>query len=166
MLKNTFCHIPGIGHEKERKIWKSGVLTWNDYFSRAGSVSVPLPHRSIAKYLKKSEEALLSEDASFFADCLPEKDLWRIYPEFFQRALFLDIETTGLTLGADHITIIGTYDGKQMKTFVKGKNLADFPNELSKYSIVVTYNGKCFDIPFIKRAFKKLELPPGVNPVV
>ena len=40
---------------------------------------------------------LACRDAAFFKPHLPAKEAWRLYSEFADRALFLDIETTGLS---------------------------------------------------------------------
>ncbi len=39
MLKNTFCHVPGIGYKTEMEIWRKGVLTWHDLVKRDFKVS-------------------------------------------------------------------------------------------------------------------------------
>jgi len=66
----------------------------------------------------------------------------------------LDIETTGLDRQYNSITTIALYDGHEIKTYVQGQNLDDFIDEIYKYKVIVTYNGKSFDIPFIENFFK------------
>ena len=51
------------------------------------------------------------------------------------------------------ITTIALYDGHEIKTYVHGQNLEDFIDEIYKYKVIVTYNGKSFDIPFIESFF-------------
>ena len=36
MLKNTFCHINGIGEKSERKLWDLGILRWDDAANAVG----------------------------------------------------------------------------------------------------------------------------------
>jgi hypothetical protein len=67
--------------------------------------------------------------------------------------VYLDIETTGLDRQYESITTIAIYDGHEIKTYVQGQNLDDFMDEIYKYKVIVTYNGKCFDIPFIENYF-------------
>ncbi len=31
MITSSFIFIPGIGEKTEERLWKSGVLTWNDF---------------------------------------------------------------------------------------------------------------------------------------
>jgi uncharacterized protein YprB with RNaseH-like and TPR domain len=67
---------------------------------------------------------------------------------------YLDIETTGLDRYFNDITTIALYDGQATKTYVQGQNLNDFVDDIQKYKVIVTYNGKCFDILFIENHFK------------
>ena len=67
--------------------------------------------------------------------------------------VYLDIETTGLDRHYHSITTIALYDGHEIKTYVHGQNLEDFIDEIYKYKVIITYNGKSFDIPFIESFF-------------
>jgi hypothetical protein len=89
---------------------------------------------------------------------MPGKHHWRLYPAFRNRVAFLDIETTGLSSTHDDITTIAVYDGREIQTFVRGRNLDEFPRQISSYSLLVTYNGRCFDVPFIEAQFPGLRL--------
>jgi len=81
--------------------------------------------------------------------------LWRLFPEFRDEVAYLDIETTGLGLPpAGAVTTVVLYDGRAVSWFVQGQNLHEFPEAVSRYKILVTYNGKCFDIPFLERFFR------------
>lgn len=44
-------------------------------------------------------------------------------------------------------------DGREVKHYVQGQNLHDFTRDIADYQILVTYNGKAFDVPFIERHF-------------
>jgi uncharacterized protein YprB with RNaseH-like and TPR domain len=67
--------------------------------------------------------------------------------------VYLDIETTGLNRYHDPITTISLYDGESISYYVNGQNLDDFMNDIDKYRVIVTYNGKTFDVPFIEKYF-------------
>ena len=159
MLRHTFLHVPGIGYVNEQKLWAHGFLSWEDFFERDESCPVPLTVRyRLADHLEESVRALAAGQARYFEVRLPPGEMWRLYPEFSERVAFMDIETTGLYPGADAITLIGLFDGRETKVFIRGVNLPEFAQEIGKYSLIVTFNGKRFDIPFIQRAFG--ELPP------
>lgn len=95
---------------------------------------------------------MTSGDPCYFSKLLPSTAQWRLYPEFRYATAYLDIETTGLKASYDNITVIGLYDGKTLFYYVKDENLDDFREDIDKYKVIVTYNGKCFDIPFIREA--------------
>ncbi len=152
MLKNTFCHLPGISARRERMLWAAGAHNWEALLAGAGGLSWSWA-RNLAARLTESQRQLAEGEPGYFSERLPSREHWRLYPEYCHAAAFLDIETTGLTPGADAITTIALYDGRQVQTFVQGENLADFPAALAPYRLLVTYNGKSFDLPFIERAF-------------
>ncbi|MFO7912984.1 MAG: ribonuclease H-like domain-containing protein [Desulfotignum sp.] len=53
----------------------------------------------------------------------------------------------------NEITTIALYDGESIKYYVQGRNLDAFMDDIEKYSVIVTYNGKTFDVPFIEKYF-------------
>ncbi|MFC2002768.1 ribonuclease H-like domain-containing protein [Chloroflexota bacterium] len=157
MLRHTFLHVPGIGYATEQKLWAQGFLSWEDYFDKCQYCSLPLPIRDkLAENLEESVRALNAEHARHFEVRLPPAEMWRLYSEFNEKVAFLDIETTGLYPGADVITLIGLFDGQRTKVFIRGVNLQEFAQEVRKYSLIVTFNGKRFDIPFIRRTLGEL----------
>ncbi|MFN2456300.1 MAG: ribonuclease H-like domain-containing protein, partial [Pyrinomonadaceae bacterium] len=87
------------------------------------------------------------------AELLASNQHWRLFPEFRASIAYLDIETTGLGYG-DSITTIAIYDGKSVRHYVKNQNLERFKKDIKEYSLIVTYNGKCFDVPFIESHFQ------------
>lgn len=103
--------------------------------------------------LAASLEALENNDPSYFTSRLAANQSWRIFAEFRDSIAYLDIETTGLDDFAE-ITTIALYDGKAVYTYVNGRNLDDFVDDITKYKVIVSYNGKSFDVPFIERYFR------------
>ena len=67
--------------------------------------------------------------------------------------VYLDIETTGLDRYFNDITTIALFDGESIQTYVQGQNLDDFIEDIQRYKVIVSYNGKSFDIPFIEHHF-------------
>jgi len=152
MLKNTFQHIPGIGEITEEKIWDLGILSWDSFrhpypdMLPEGKISI------IERYLKESEKHLSKNDPAYFSGLIPSGLQWRMFPEFRDLAVYLDIETTGLGY-YDSITTIALFDGRSISWYVNGQNLDDFVKDIFKYRLIISYNGKSFDIPFIERFF-------------
>ena len=162
MIKNSFVFLPGIGEKTEQYLWSKGILTWDD-LETSYIPSINRSRRKILEdYLELARTALYKMDSSFFAKYLPQKEYWRLYRDFLPKTIFLDIETTGLSLYYDVITIIGTFDvyKNKIKFFFRDHNLREIKNYLQDYEIIVTFNGKLFDIPFIKKEFPEIKLPP------
>lgn len=104
------------------------------------------------RQLTKAKTNLNVLNSPYFDNVLPKGEHWRLYDYFKDDCVFLDIETTGLDKHYSDITVVGLFDGFKTKTMIKGINL-DFralKDELQKYKMIVTFNGSCFDVPFIE----------------
>jgi uncharacterized protein len=151
VLKNTFCHVPGIGEKTERGLWTRGILSWDDVLTMAPDMLVQKNHYFLRNRLMESMEHIEDGNSDYFAETLPPSQQWRLFPEFRTSVAYLDIETTGMGGPGNHITTIALYDGREVFHYVKGRNLHQFCEDISSYKLVVTYNGKCFDVPVIER---------------
>ena len=161
MLRNTFIHVPGIGLKTEAALWSRGIATWEDYLnSHSSRAGIRLPHSRVPEYLLRSEEALERRDASFFGRGLPHAGLWRMFDEFKSSTIFLDIETTGLSPLYHQLTVVGCYDGREYRPYIAGRDLAELHEALANASMLVTFNGTQFDVPFLLRKMPGLKLPP------
>lgn len=154
MLRSTFCHIPGIGRRTEAGLWEAGVRTWDDLQEIGEAVLSADRARRAVEHIYRSEQALEEGDIAFFAEALEPAEHWRLFADFRGRAACLDIETTGLSADfGDGITTIALYDGEELHTYVQGENLRDFKDDVRRFDLLITYNGKSFDVPFIERYF-------------
>lgn len=149
MLEHTFSHIPGIGPKTEQRLWDAGILTWDR------ALSEPLPFSAaktaaLRQYACESMARLEQNDVRYFYERLSTGEQWRLFTAFRGSIAYLDIETTGLGAPGDHITTIALYDGQAVHTYVHGQNLQDFCQDVERYELLVTYNGKSFDVPFIR----------------
>jgi hypothetical protein len=144
-LERTFIHVPMIGPRREADLWRRGFTDWGRFREehprgafRDHVVEWLHPARALAK--------------------LPRAQAWRLFPGLRARILYLDIESTGLHGGLDEVTCIGTYDGKGVRAYVPGRDdLRGFEKAVDAADLLVTYNGSCFDLPFLKTAL------PGVD---
>ncbi len=150
MLKHTFCHLPGIGPTTEEKLWKQGILTWEDALNRLDPAIKK--EAGICNGIRESMEKLDQRDAVFFQSMLPAGQHYRLFNAFRKKSVFLDIETTGLS-SSDKITTIATYDGNQIRYYIQGENLDQFLIDIQNYEVIISFNGKTFDIPFIQTYF-------------
>jgi uncharacterized protein len=156
MLTSTFVHLQGIGYASEARLWQSGAVDWPRFLDRAGAL--PLPQAKVRRWAEEIRESLSrleSEDHAYFAARLASRDQWRAWPQFAHRAAFLDIETTGAST-FDAVTVIGLYDGREMRQFVRGRNLDAFPEAVRRCSLLVTFFGAGFDLPVLRRTFPEV----------
>ncbi|MGE0820639.1 MAG: ribonuclease H-like domain-containing protein [Candidatus Binatia bacterium] len=152
MLKHTFQHIHGIGEKTERRLWAEGVTSWEVFLDAPTQAPLPQWQRDLACFeLEQSFHALERCDARYFTEKLASALHWRLFPQFGQRIAYVDIETTGAVAGSAYLTVIGVYDGVKPRVYVRGKNLADFVADIDEFTLLVTYNGKLFDLPFLRQ---------------
>lgn len=154
MLTHSFQHIPGIGAKTERQLWESGIQDWAGFFKAPPISLSPKRIETIKDFIEASNHHLAAGNPNFFLDLLPADRHWCIFPEFRSSTAYLDIETTGLDHWGFDITTIALYDGTTIKYYIQGRNLEDFIIDIEKYKVIVTYNGKTFDVPFIEGYFK------------
>src|SRR5579863_7061318 len=146
MLQQTFIHIPGIGRRTERELWGAGIESWDDFarfFTRPAAITPGLPRR-LETHIPESIDAVKRRDSAYFSRLSHLGEAWRLFPEFADQCVFLDIETTGLSTVFDSVTMVGLYDGRRYEVFIDGQNLQDLPDRLKNYSVVVTFNGAGF----------------------
>ncbi len=154
MLKNTFCHLKNIGSKKENMFWHQNIFSWDDLLKRVDpdfNHSHRLPS-NLKNELENSIQEYANGNAKYFASRLSPGEIWRLFTDFRYNTAYVDIETTGLY--APEITTIAIYDGRNIKYYVNGKNLDQFPEDILHYDLLVTYNGKTFDIPIIETFFR------------
>ncbi len=155
MLTNTFCHTPRIGLGTERRLWESGLCSWDDLDGFRDAFTNPRRDQALRLHIDRSRRALETHDGSFFTTTMPPSEAWRLYREFTDRVAYIDIETSGPSVvQGSVITTIALYDGRNVHAYVHGDNLAEFKHDIRNYDLIVSYNGKCFDIPFIESYFK------------
>ncbi len=157
MLKNTFVHVPWVGYPTEARLWREGFRTWDDFLDgeprlRAGRERC----RAIRQEVERSRTRLEEGDYRYFARRLSPRDQWRALGEWGDRAVYLDIETTGLRRNRHHVTVVGLYDGRRVRHFIEGVDLEEFPAAIAKAPMLVTFNGSRFDLPFMQARWPQL----------
>lgn len=160
MIENTFLIVPGVGTKKEKTVWSSGVNTWTDFISNdsVNGISSKLKIKSDL-VLTEACELLDNGDSRSLGDMLPRGEHWRLFDKFRNNASFLDIETNGLERDS-LVTVVTVHNKKDTITLVQGDNLdaETLSDALEGTSILVTFNGSCFDVPVLKNSFPKIDL--------
>lgn len=157
MLEQTFCHIPGIGEGTERALWRAGCHSWTAFLENPSDFSVGSAcKKTVIDAIQRSQAALSGRHHQFFKDSLPNSELWRAWPDFRDRCVYLDIETDGGQSG-NSVTMVGLYDGAEFTCLVRDDGLENFRDVISQYSMIVTFFGSCFDLPMLMKRFRGLE---------
>jgi len=157
LLENTFLHIPDIGEEAERSLWRQGCLTWADFLADIDKFSCGYAKReAVREYLELCQGWIADREHRHFASTLGHREAWRAFPDFRDRCVFLDIETDGGRSGSS-VTTIGMYDGKEFRCLVKGRDLRQFPEVIRQYGMIVTFFGASFDLPMLQKCFRGLK---------
>jgi len=159
MLHHTFIHLPGVGLHRDRALWKQGILDWDRFLEAAESRLLrQRVYESAILLVRQSLDATTAGDLGFFRGRMPSREMWRLYPDFSDQVLFLDIETTGLESEHHDVTVIGALGGGKLALFIKGFNLDQFPAYVAQFPLLVTFNGSQFDVPFLRAHFPEARL--------
>jgi len=154
MLKKTFCHVDGVSINTEKLLWENGISTWEDFFININNINFISKSKleKIKTELLFSQEELEKNNLNYFKKKIPPKEHYRLVN--YGKIAYVDIETTGLSRYTDKITMIGIYDGETAKSYISGKDLDEAYEKLKEFEIIVTFNGKTFDLPFIEQKSK------------
>ncbi|HCC68585.1 MAG TPA: exonuclease [Nitrospiraceae bacterium] len=165
MIRHTFSFLDGIGLRLERHFWRMGIISWQEFLNRNFVNGISSDKKEMADVaLSTTLSALDGRDAQYFSRLLPQREQWRLFDVFGSNALSIDIETNGLPEDkGGFVTVVGLYNGYDYRALVKGIDLTEgnLKKELSGYSMIITFYGISFDIPFLSRKFNSLrfEIP-------
>ncbi|WP_101297320.1 ribonuclease H-like domain-containing protein [Halegenticoccus soli] len=150
-IENSFIPVRGVGEATERKLWEHGVTHWDEF---DGSVVGETTAGRIEEFIGVATERLDAGDSRFFRDAFPSGERWRLYENFRDDACFFDIETTGLSHRRDEVTTVSYRRGGETTTLVRGDDLtAETVREaFADAPLVVSFNGKRFDAPFLEES--------------
>lgn len=144
--------IKGIGEKTETKLKEKGyttiqsLLNHDKYNIKAEKTLKQLNSKDLNTKINLIKQSKNKTDLLKLCSKIPEENF-----------KFMDIETLGLT--NTHIILIGVAEIKNKKIISTQYFLRDYHEEaailyeyfkhLKEDSIYVTFNGKCFDVPFI-----------------
>ena len=160
MIEYTFQHLNGSGLTKERALWKRKIFTWSDY-EKFQNQQLHFDFDESLSLISESRNKLESGDVDYFAKRLPPNLHFLIPHSFPENTIFVDIETTGLSLYYDTLTIVGWSKLNEYSVFIQGdkENEGKFLKCMAESKCVVTFNGAIFDLPFIRKNFPEIKIP-------
>lgn len=151
-IENSFIPVRGVGEKTERRLWANGVTHWDAF---DGDVVGPTLTARIETFIETARDRLDRGAYDFFADHLPPNCQWRLFENVGTDACYLDIETTGLNRDRDAVTTVSLYQNGTTETLVRGHDLTAERLEarLTDVPLLVTFNGRRFDVPFLESSF-------------
>lgn len=159
LVRGSFVQLDRVSAATEERLWRAGIRSW-EAFLAAERVAGFGPARKpfCDRQLLRAEAALQAR--ALHAIGLPQREQWRLYPLLADETVYLDIETSGWY---GDITVLGCWDGTAFFPFVRGRNLDKelVRSFLSRFRMVVTFNGASFDLPVLQRYFGSV-LPEGI----
>ncbi|MGA1531091.1 MAG: hypothetical protein ACO398_10165, partial [Kiritimatiellia bacterium] len=124
-IRRAMRHLPGVGPSRMDDFLRRGLHDWGDLLREYRGLGLPGKHARLVETLEAGEAALTRGDIRHFTETLHRADHWRILADFFDRATFLDIETSGDELRPEITTIIAKHAGR-LHIFTAERNLDDF----------------------------------------
>lgn len=161
MLESTFILLKGVGETTERRFWDAGIRTWREFLVQTDVPGISTARKSLYDdELQSAARAYEAWNARYFRTRLKTRDHWRLYDTFKTGAVYLDIETTGASPDFGDVTVVGLYSKGKMTTLIRGDSLSEarLNAELARASLLVTFFGSGFDLPFLKAKFPGLIL--------
>ncbi|WP_433634682.1 ribonuclease H-like domain-containing protein [Halomicrococcus sp. NG-SE-24] len=151
-VENSFIPVRGVGEKTERRLWRDGATRWEEF--RPDLVG-PKTGDRIEEFIATASEHLDDGNAAFFAREFPGNEAWRLYENFRDTACFFDIETTGLSQRSSVTTTVSLHRDGETTTLVRGRDLTGerLQRELGDADLLVSFNGKQFDVPFLEGEF-------------
>lgn len=147
-IRNSFILFDGVGQKTERSLWNKGITDWDAAKSQSA-----LPGKAD---IEKAEKNLEVSNSKYFSHKLPSTETWRLYDDFKSNACYFDIETTGLSPKKNKITTAAFHNSSSgsSKVYTRDEDLraSAIKQEIESSDLIVTYNGKSFDVPFIEKS--------------
>ncbi len=160
MIERTFLHLPGVGPRRELAIWRAGVADWRGFLERGGQLLPPRLYERGRPLVQRCLDCLERPGGlAELAGLVPAAEHWRFHPRL-GRVVFLDIETGGDPEDWGGVTVVGLYDGQEVRQFVAGHNMWLVNDAMKGYDVVVTFAGASFDLPVLRQVFLNLFIPP------
>lgn len=164
-LVSQLEYLPGVGPVLSDRLKGSGVRDWRQ-LTRTPWLLPPGVRRKALAAIEGGVEAIKDRDASFFLERLPRKEHWRCAVAFPEKVIYLDIETTGLSRHYHELTCVGwslnDRDGVTVywdDDHPMGSAGEHLQQALDHASILVTFNGSHFDVPFLRHKRPELSFP-------
>lgn len=162
ILDQSLCMMSGVSYEAECRLCRQGVLSCRQLATDADKYFSKTHAGRIRESFEEWEIAKANDMTDWMVTHLPVGHRIRVLKEYWQQAMFYDIETDG-TSSSSSITCITTIRNGVTHSFWRGYNLAKFLSDWAKVKVLVSFNGKRFDTPMVCKAFGLTAIPAQID---
>ena len=157
LLRKTFIHLRGVGERTERHLWSLGITDWDHLASEAPKIFGVKKLYEIQEDLDLSMKAWDEKDLFFFHKSLPSAERWRMIRGAFQDIAYFDIEASGGGMPplAESTVIAFLFRGELLQEHEKNAKRRLIEYILSEASLLCTFNGAAYDVPFLAHEFER-----------
>lgn len=165
ILEQSLCLLQGVSPEAEIRLRRAGVATCAQLAAEAERYFSANHAQRIRDSYSEWQEARANGLVDWEVNHLPTGHRVRALWDYWEDALFYDIETDGMS-AASKITCISTTINGLARSFWRGFNLQDFLAEWAAAKILVSFNGKRFDTPIVCKTFGLSAVPAQIDLMV
>lgn len=162
LLAQSLCMLKGISPATECTLRQRGIILQKQLLTSADDLFSAKQAAKIKNSYQRIEKIQQLNLLDGLVNALPCGHRVRVIYEYYQKTAFLDIETDGKSEYAN-ITCISILKENKISTFVQGRNLDDFLDLWATCGIIVTFNGKRFDLPRILNEFCLTTVPAHID---
>jgi uncharacterized protein YprB with RNaseH-like and TPR domain len=162
ILEQSLCLLQGVSHETEIRLRHAGVLTCAQLARDADRYFSARHAQRIRDSFAEWQVARTTGLVDWVVGHLPVGHRVRALSQCRNDVLFFDIETDGKS-PSSNITCISTMRNGAHRSFWRGHNLSGFLAEWASAKILVGFNSKRFDTPFVCKAFGLTAIPPQID---
>ncbi len=161
-VDQSLCILDGISPASEISLRNRGYLTTRQLLAHADELFSSKHARSLRSDYELISKARQLNRLDVLVNHFPCGYRVRVLHDFFDEALFYDIETDGCA-ASSNITCISVYVNGTLMSFVRDKNLNDFVDCFHRAKLLVSFNGKRFDTPTVCRTFRLSTIPAQID---
>lgn len=159
LTDRSLCMISGVSPELEMKFYQQGVTSLEVLRNRCASFFPATRAEKLNRAIRRFQKFRKLEMTDAIVNAFPCGHRVRVVRDRFEKACFLDVETDGYS----RITCLSTCLNGEMRSFRDGANLDDFLEVWMRADVLVSFNGKRFDVPLILQTFGLSQVPAHVD---
>lgn len=157
LLRKSFIHLRGVGERTERHLWSQGIHDWDQLSLEAPNIFGAKKLYEIQEDLDLSRKAWDERDLFYFHKTLPSAERWRMIKGGFDDIAYFDIEASGGGMPplAESTVIAFLFRGELLQEHEKKAKRQLIEYILAESSILCTFNGAAYDVPFLAHEFER-----------